>query len=324
MNYLVTGCAGFIGYHVVESILKNNKNSNVFGIDNINNYYSVKLKKERIKILNTNTKFKFYQIDLIKKKEIEKIYKKFKIHTVIHLAAQAGVRYSVINPSSYYESNIIGFTNIIDLSKKYDVKKFIFASSSSVYGDKKKYPLNEKEKIYPKNIYSASKKLNEDMARDVSNISKMKIIGLRFFTIYGKWGRPDMFIFSFLKSIKQKKIYHLNNYGNHVRDFTHVDDVLIIINKLIIKKIMKNFQIFNVCSNKPIKMNILISIMQKYIKKKAIIKKISHNKVEVFKTHGDNSKIKKYLKIKKFKNIIHELKKIIDWYEEKEIWKITN
>ena len=324
MNYLVTGCAGFIGYHVAESILKKNKNSKVIGLDNINDYYSVKLKKERIKILNTNTKFKFYQIDLIKKKEIEKIYKKFKIHTVIHLAAQAGVRYSVINPSSYYESNIIGFTNIIDLSKKYNVKKFIFASSSSVYGDKKKYPLNEKEKIYPKNIYSASKKLNEDMARDVSNISKMKIIGLRFFTIYGKWGRPDMFIFSFLKSIKQKKIYHLNNYGNHVRDFTHVDDVLIIINKLIIKKIMKNFQIFNVCSNKPIKMNILISIMQKYIKKKAIIKKISHNKVEVFKTHGDNSKIKKYLKIKKFKNIIHELKKIIDWYEEKEIWKITN
>ena len=295
MNYLVTGCAGFIGYHVAESILKKNKNSKVIGLDNINDYYSVKLKKERIKILNTNTKFKFYQIDLIKKKEIEKIYKKFKIHTVIHLAAQAGVRYSVINPSSYYESNIIGFTNIIDLSKKYDVKKFIFASSSSVYGDKKKYPLNEKEKIYPKNIYSASKKLNEDMARDVSNISKMKIIGLRFFTIYGKWGRPDMFIFSFLKSIKQKKIYHLNNYGNHVRDFTHVDDVLIIINKLIIKKIMKNFQIFNVCSNKPIKMNILISIMQKYIKKKAIIKKISHNKVEVFKTHGDNSKIKKEL-----------------------------
>ena len=141
MNYLVTGCAGFIGYHVAESILKKNKNSKVIGLDNINDYYSVKLKKERIKILNTNTKFKFYQIDLIKKKEIEKIYKKFKIHTVIHLAAQAGVRYSVINPSSYYESNIIGFTNIIDLSKKYDVKKFIFASSSSVYGDKKKIPI---------------------------------------------------------------------------------------------------------------------------------------------------------------------------------------
>ena len=260
----------------------------------------------------------------MKKKKTEEIYKKFKIHTVIHLAAQAGVRYSVINPSSYYESNILGFANIIDLSTKYNVKKFIFASSSSVYGDKKKYPLNEKEKIYPKNIYSASKKLNEDMARDVSNISKMKIISLRFFTIYGKWGRPDMFIFSFLKAVKMQKTYYLNNYGNHVRDFTHIDDVLLIINKLIIKKIIKNFQIFNICSNQPIKMNALISKMQKYIKKKAIIEKISHNKVEVFKTHGDNSKIKGYLKIKKFKNIAHELKKIIEWYEEEKIWKIKD
>ena len=324
MNYLVTGCAGFIGYHVVESILKNNKNSNVIGLDNINDYYSVKLKKERIKKININKRFKFYHIDLIEKKKIEQIYKKFKIHTVIHLAAQAGVRYSVTNPSSYYESNILGFANIIDLSKKYNVKKFIFASSSSVYGDKEKYPLSEKEKIYPKNIYSASKKLNEDMARDISNISKMKIVGLRFFTIYGKWGRPDMFIFSFLNAVKKQKIYYLNNYGNHIRDFTHIDDVLLIINKLIIKKIIKNFQIFNICSNKPIRMNVLISEMQKYIKRKAIVKKISHNKVEVFKTHGDNSKIKKYLKIKKFKNITHELKKIIEWYEKEKIWKITN
>ena len=283
MNYLVTGCAGFIGYHVVESLLKKNKNSKVIGLDNINDYYSVKLKKKRIEKLNKNKKFKFYQIDLIEKKKTEEIYKKFKIHTVIHLAAQAGVRYSVINPSSYYESNILGFANIIDLSTKYNVKKFIFASSSSVYGDKKKYPLNEKEKIYPKNIYSASKKLNEDMARDVSNISKMKIISLRFFTIYGKWGRPDMFIFSFLKAVKEKKIYYLNNHGNHVRDFTHIDDVIVIINKLIGKKIIKNFQIFNICSNDPIKMNVLISKMQKYIKKKAMIKKISHNKVEAEK-----------------------------------------
>ena len=324
MNYLVTGCAGFIGYHVVESILKKNKNSRVIGLDNINDYYSIKLKKERIKKLNNYKGFKFYKINLIEKKKIEKIYQNLKIDIVIHLAAQAGVRYSVINPSSYYESNILGFTNIIDLSNKYDVKKFIFASSSSVYGDKKKYPLNEKEKIYPKNIYSASKKLNEDIAMDVSNISKMKIIGLRFFTIYGKWGRPDMFIFSFLKAVKEQKIYRLNNYGNHIRDFTHIDDVLIIINKLMAKKIIEKFQIFNVCSNNPIKMNVLISKMQKHIKQKSIIKKVAHNKVEVFKTHGDNSKIKRYLKITKFKNIADELKKIIDWYEIEKIWNITS
>ena len=324
MNYLVTGCAGFIGYHVAVSILKQDKQSKVIGIDNLNDYYSVKLKQKRIQLLKQNKRFNFLKINLIDKKKIITVFKKHKIDFVIHLAAQAGVRYSLINPESYYESNIVGFSNIIEISHANNVKKFIFASSSSVYGDKKRYPLNETEKIYPKNIYSASKKLNEDIASDVSKISKMQMIGLRFFTIYGKWGRPDMLIFSFLKSAKEQKIYYLNDYGNHVRDFTHIDDVLIIINKLIKKKINQKFQIFNICSNNPIKINFLISRMQNYLTKKAIIKKVHHNKVEVFKTHGDNSKIKKYLKIRKFKNITNELNKIIDWYEKEKIWKITS
>jgi len=324
MNYLVTGCAGFIGYHVADSILKQDKQSKVIGIDNLNDYYSVKLKQKRIQLLKQNKRFNFLKINLIDKKKIIRVFKKHKIDFVIHLAAQAGVRYSLINPESYYESNIVGFSNIIEISHANNVKKFIFASSSSVYGDKKRYPLNETEKIYPKNIYSASKKLNEDIASDVSKISKMQMIGLRFFTIYGKWGRPDMLIFSFLKSAKEQKIYYLNDYGNHVRDFTHIDDVLIIINKLIKKKINQKFQIFNICSNNPIKINFLISRIQNYLTKKAIIKKVHHNKVEVFKTHGDNSKIKKYLKIRKFKNITNELNKIIDWYEKEKIWKITS
>ena len=324
MNYLVTGCAGFIGYHVADSILKQDKQSKVIGIDNLNDYYSVKLKQKRIQLLKQNKRFNFLKINLIDKKKIITVFKKHKIDFVIHLAAQAGVRYSLINPESYYESNIVGFSNIIEISHANNVKKFIFASSSSVYGDKKRYPLNETEKIYPKNIYSASKKLNEDIASDVSKISKMQMIGLRFFTIYGKWGRPDMLIFSFLKSAKEQKIYYLNDYGNHIRDFTHIDDVLIIINKLIKKKINQKFQIFNICSNNPIKINFLISRMQNYLTKKAIIKKVHHNKVEVFKTHGDNSKIKKYLKIRKFKNITNELNKIIDWYEKEKIWKITS
>lgn len=324
MNYLVTGCAGFIGYHVAVSILKQDKQSKVIGIDNLNDYYSVKLKQKRIQLLKQSKRFNFLKINLIDKKKIITVFKKHKIDIVIHLAAQAGVRYSLINPESYYESNIVGFSNIIEISHANNVKKFIFASSSSVYGDKKRYPLNETEKIYPKNIYSASKKLNEDIASDVSKISKMQMIGLRFFTIYGKWGRPDMLIFSFLKSAKEQKIYYLNDYGNHVRDFTHIDDVLIIINKLIKKKINQKFQIFNICSNNPIKINFLISRMQNYLTKKAIIKKVHHNKVEVFKTHGDNSKIKEYLKIRKFKNITNELNKIIDWYEKEKIWKITS
>jgi UDP-glucuronate 4-epimerase len=323
MNYLITGCAGFIGYHISQSILRNNKNSKIFGIDNLNDYYSVVLKKKRLNILKKNKKFKFYKFNLTDKNKIISIFKKNKIDVVIHLAAQAGVRYSVIKPESYFESNILGFSNIIEISHFYNIKKFIFASSSSVYGDKKKYPISEKEKIYPKNIYSASKKLNEDMAKDISNISKMKIIGLRFFTIYGKWGRPDMFIFSFLKSIIKQNFFYLNNYGKHLRDFTHIEDAVIIINKLVKKKTSKKFQIFNICSNNPISINILIKKIYLYVGKQALLKKIKHNKLEVFKTHGDNKKIKRHLKLKKFRNIQYELKDIIDWYIKNKIWKIT-
>ena len=323
MNYLITGCAGFIGYFISESILKKNKNSTVIGIDNINDYYSVILKKKRLNILKKNNKFKFYKFDLVNKKKIGKIFKKHKIDIVIHLAAQAGVRYSVVNPSSYFESNIIGFINVIEASHENNIKKFIFASSSSVYGDKKKYPLNEKEKIFPKNIYSASKKLNEDIARDVSNISKMKIIGLRFFTIYGKWGRPDMLIFSFLKSIYEQKVFYLNNYGKHLRDFTHIEDVVKIINLLTVKKVKKNFQIFNICSNKPVSLKKIMSSISLNTIKKTIIKKVKHNKLEVLKTHGDNKKIKRYLRLKSFKNIFDELNGIIKWYKKEKIWKIT-
>jgi UDP-glucuronate 4-epimerase len=323
MNYLVTGCAGFIGYHIANSIIKKNKKARVIGIDNLNNYYSVKLKEKRIKLLEKNKRFKFFKFDLINKEKIINIFKTNKIDVVVHLAAQAGVRYSVVNPKSYFESNILGFSNIIELSHLNNVKKFIFASSSSVYGDKKKYPLKESEKIFPKNIYSASKKLNEDMAKDVSHISKMKIIGLRFFTIYGIWGRPDMFIFSFLKSIKEQKTYYLNNYGKHLRDFTHIEDVLIVINNLIKKRHKKKFQIFNVCSNKPISLKALISKIYEHTKQKSFLKKIKHNKLEVFKTHGDNRKIKNYLKLKKFRNILDELKNIIEWYKKEKIWKIT-
>ena len=323
MNYLITGCAGFIGYFISESILKKNKNSTVIGIDNINDYYSVILKKKRLNILKKNNKFKFYKFDLVNKKKIGKIFKKHKIDIVIHLAAQAGVRYSVVNPSSYFESNIIGFINVIEASHENNIKKFIFASSSSVYGDKKIYPLNEKEKIFPKNIYSASKKLNEDIARDVSDISKMKIIGLRFFTIYGKWGRPDMLIFSFLKSIYEQKVFYLNNYGKHLRDFTHIEDVVKIINLLTVKKVKKNFQIFNICSNKPVSLKKIMSSISLNTIKKTIIKKVKHNKLEVLKTHGDNKKIKKYLRLKSFKNIFDELNGIIKWYKKEKIWKIT-
>lgn len=237
------------------------------------------------------------------------------------MAAQAGIRYSLVNPQSYLESNLLGFFNILELSHKNQVKKFIFASSSSVYGDQKKYPFKENFNLYPNNLYSLTKKINEECAKDLSQLTNMKIIGLRFFTIYGKFGRPDMFIYKFLKSLFSNSTFKLNNYGDHKRDFTHIDDVANIIKSLILKKIKKKYQIFNICSNKPINLKLLLNKMNKIIKIKNKIFKVKRNNADVLITHGDNSKIKKFLKINKFRNIFNEIREVIYWYKKNKIYK---
>jgi len=324
MNILITGCAGFIGFHLTEFLSKKYKKSKIIGFDNINNFYSPILKKMRIKELKKNKNFYFKKIDLENKKKIENIFKRNKIKTVIHLAAQAGVRDSLKMPNSYFKSNFIGFMNIVNVSNNNKVKKFIFASSSSVYGDKKKFPLKENMNISPKNIYSATKKINEDIANDLSKISNMKMIGLRFFTVYGKFGRPDMFIFKFLNSLLNNKKFYLYNKGNHYRDYTHIDDVVNIIFSLIKKKITKKFQIFNICSNNPIDLNKLVKFISNFANIKPKIIKKKRNSIEVLKTHGDNKKILGFLKIKLTKNIFFELPTIIQWYKKKQIWKLKN
>ena len=324
MNILITGCAGFIGFHLSDFLSKKYRNSKIIGFDNINNFYSPFLKKMRIKELKKNKNFFFKKIDLENKKKIENVFKKNKIKIVVHLAAQAGVRDSLKMPNSYYKSNFIGFVNIINISGANKVKKFIYASSSSVYGDKKKFPLKENIDISPKNIYSATKKINEDIANDMSKISNMKIIGLRFFTVYGIFGRPDMFIFKFLNSIFNNKKFYLYNRGNHLRDYTHIDDVVNIIVNLIKKRIAKKFQIFNICSNNPIDLNKLVKFISNFVNIKPKLIKKKRNSIEVLKTHGDNKKILSFLKIKLKKNIFFELPKIITWYKKNQIWKLKN
>lgn len=321
MKILITGCAGFIGYHIAEKILKDFKKCKVYGIDNFNNYYSPELKNKRIINLKKYQKFNLKKIDISKKEIVKKIFNRNKFDIVIHMAAQAGIRYSLVNPKSYFESNVIGFFNILELSNQNKVKKFIFASSSSVYGDQKKYPFKEDFNLYPNNLYSLTKKINEECAKDLSELTNMKIIGLRFFTIYGKFGRPDMLIYKFLKSSLSNLTFKLNNYGDHKRDFTHIDDVTNIIKGLILKKIKKKYQIFNICSKRSINLNFLINKMSKFMKINNNIIKVKRNRADVLITHGDNSKIKKYLKIKKFKNIIEEIKSIIIWYKENKIFK---
>ena len=225
-------------------------------------------------------------------------------------------------PESYFKSNFEGYMNIINLSKINKIKKFIFASSSSVYGDQKKFPTNEKMKVVPKNIYAATKKINEEIGEDLSNITEMKVIGLRFFTVYGKYGRPDMFIFKFLDSLINKKKFNLFNNGNHLRDYTHIEDVVEMMDLLIRKKMNKRFEIFNICSNKPIDINKLSLFIAKFIDRKPKFIFRARNQIEVIKTHGNNKKILKFLNYKIKKNIYQELPKIINWYTQNKIWKL--
>ena len=321
MKVLVTGCAGFLGYHICDELLKINNSTSIIGVDSINDYYSQGIKKKRLKDLKKNKNFLFYKIDISNKKKLKKIFNDHKFEIIIHLAAQAGVRHALKDPESYLDSNIKGFLNLVDNLKTNTVKKFIFASSSSVYGEGKKFPQSEEMKPKPINIYSSTKLLNEEIIRDYSNISKIKFIGLRFFTIYGSHGRPDMFLFKLLKSIFKKNSFYLNNYGNHLRDFTHVDDVKMIIKKLIDKKIKTKFQIFNVCSNNPISVLKLTSDVSKITSTNPKIVKIKRHKADVLKTHGSNIKIKKYLNIKSFRNIFEELLPIVNWYRDKKFYK---
>jgi len=251
MNILITGVAGFIGYHLAVKIMNKSK-SEVFGIDNVNNYYDTKLKLDRLSLLKKNKNFNFKKIDINNFEKLNNFIKSKKIKIIINLAAQAGVRHSIKNPKDYFQSNILGFFNILEVSRLNNVKHLIFASTSSVYGDSKKFPLKENYPTdTPLTFYAASKKTNEVMAYSFSNIYGIQAIGLRFFTVYGPYGRPDMAMYKFANAIKNKNKLNLFNSGNHYRDFTFIDDVIDYISKLIIKKSIfkKNdlpFMIFNV------------------------------------------------------------------------------
>lgn len=310
MNILVTGVAGFIGFNFSQRYLKLFPNVKIIGIDNINNYYSQKLKKKRLLILQK--KIKFFKIDLTNKKKLEKIFKKYKISRIYNFAAQAGVRNSIYNPRDYLDSNFIGFFNILELSRNYNVKEIIYASSSSVYGENKKFPLKEKNLINPKNFYGLSKKFNEEMAEVYSDYYNIKLIGLRFFTVYGEWGRPDMSIFKIIDSSFRKKTFYLNNYGNHDRDFTYIGDVVSILTKLKFTK--DKHVVYNVSSNKPISLKKLLLKIKKFINLPKIIKR-KMQQADVVKTHGDNTKILKLTNFKNFTDAETGLKNTIEWYK---------
>ncbi len=312
-NILVTGAAGFIGYSLCKKLLEN-KNYLITGLDNLNSYYSVKLKKERLKKLKNLKNFQFFKVDLLEKEKLNNLFKKKKFQLVYNFAAQAGVRYSYENPESYCNSNIIGFNNILKLVKKFKIKKFFFASSSSIYGDIGPFPKKENSKLNTLNIYSLSKLANEITAKSFSSKMKTQITGLRFFSIYGEWGRPDMLILKYLLAAKKKNSFELLNYGNHYRDFTYIDDAVKICISLQKKKMKKKFDIFNICSSKPILITKVLEEINKYSKKPLIIKK-PRDSADVYKTYGDNKKIRNFLKNKiKFTSNKQGVKNTCNWF----------
>ena len=339
MKIFVTGAAGFIGFHLCKRFIK--EGIEVVGIDNFNSYYDINLKKSRVGELQKLSKdffncFKFYQGDLLNPEDLEKVFndennKQLKITEVIHLAAQAGVRYSFENPSSYIQSNLVGFFNIIEQSKKNEINHFYYASSSSVYGGNDKLPFAESDNVdKPISLYAATKKSNELIAHTYSHLFSMPTTGLRFFTVYGPWGRPDMALFKFTDSIINNKPIRVFNHGNMLRDFTYIDDVIDSIFYLIQKtnennmydknnkynklNDLENYKIFNVGNSNPVKLYDYIKAIELNLNKKAEIILEEMQPGDVESTYANTELLEKYINFKPSTSIDFGIKQFINWY----------
>ncbi len=265
---LVTGAAGFIGYHLCKSLI--NDGYKVAGIDNLNSYYNVSLKNDRIANLSKKKNFHFNKIDIIDKSSLKNIFNKFKPNLVVNLAAQAGVRYSLENPYAYVDSNIVGFLNIIELCRKNNIENFVYASSSSVYGGNSKIPFSVEDRVdNPMSLYAATKKTNELIAHSYSHLYDMNTTGLRFFTAYGPWGRPDMAMYIFADKMLRNQPIEVFNNGEMNRDFTYIDDIIAGTRSAIDHKY--KCEVFNLGNSKSEKLMDVISLLEKYLQKSAKI-----------------------------------------------------
>mgnify|MGYP001157147470 FL=1 len=334
MKILVTGSAGFIGFHVCKKLIKNQ--IEFLSIDNLNNYYCSDLKKARLRDLENKCsqyacEWNFVEGDIINMVLLYEIFKKFNPDTVIHLAAQAGVRYSISNPESYTNSNLLGFSNILECCRNFNIKNFIYASSSSVYGGNTKIPFSESDTVdHPISLYAATKKSNEIMAHAYSHLYNIPSTGLRFFTVYGPWGRPDMAPMIFTKSILSNNPLTVFNNGDISRDFTYIDDVVEIIFRLIKKpaQIDKSFdrsnpqphkswsphRIYNIGNSNPISIMEFIESLEKEfnIKSKKIFKPMQPGDVQF--TAADTSLIENLTNFKPNTSISKGIKKFATWY----------
>lgn len=327
---LITGGAGFIGFHLSNLLAE--KGYEIIGIDNINDYYDTGLKEDRLNLLKRHKNFTFYKIDLKDKVSIDSIFEKYKFDYVINLAAQAGVRHSIDNPYAYVDSNLIGFVNILEACRHYPVKHLLYASSSSVYGGNKIAPFSTEHQVdHPVSLYAATKKSNELMAHTYSHLYKIPTTGLRFFTVYGPWGRPDMAYFSFTNAILDDKPINVFNHGKMKRDFTYIDDIVEGIYRLLplapkanpewdetkdkLSESFAPYKIYNIGNNQPVQLEKFISVLEDKIGKKAVKNYMEMQPGDVVKTYADTSDLEKAINFKPKTSIEEGLEKFANWYK---------
>ncbi|MFA6215976.1 MAG: NAD-dependent epimerase/dehydratase family protein [Patescibacteria group bacterium] len=310
---LVTGVAGFIGSQAAKALMA--KGDEVIGIDNFNSYYDPKLKEDRVNEFLKSDNFKLYRLDISDFEKLKTVFAENKIDKICHLAAQAGVRYSLTNPGVYIKSNISGTHNLLELAKEFKVTKFIFASSSSVYGGNEKIPFAETDPVdRPISLYAATKKANELEAYVYHHLFGLDVCGLRFFTVYGPWGRPDMALFKFTKAISEGRPIEVYNQGKMQRDFTYIDDIVSGIIKAI--DYCRGYEIFNLGNNEPVELEYFIKAIEEVLGKKSVKNYLPLQPGDVVATYADITKAKSLLTWQPETKIDQGIKNFIGWYKK--------
>jgi UDP-glucuronate 4-epimerase len=331
MKILVTGAAGFIGFHLSKALL--DRGDTVVGLDNLVPYYDVQLKRDRLKMLTGEANFSFVEQDLVDADPLNQLCQTQGFDCFVNLAAQAGVRYSLENPRAYIDANVVGFCNVLEACRHNKINNLVFASSSSVYGANTKYPFSEHDNIdHPVSLYAATKKANELMAHTYASLYGISVTGLRFFTVYGPWGRPDMALFKFTKNMVENKPIDVYNNGDMMRDFTYVDDIVEGIMRVIDHPAKSNpewsgnepdpatsyapYTVYNIGNNQPVQLMDFIHALEKALDKKAQLNFMPLQPGDVPKTYADTTKLQEELGYKPATAIEVGVQRFVDWYRK--------